>query len=147
VLAAFKGHRDTVSSVESHLMVDFLLLLPGTTQFASAVCAMGRQKKLPMMPHRSIPLRLVLMDDVFSGNSGGFLMIWDTRTGTLVGKWKEGPVFCVTLSKDGKGLVSGVVDMMVKYWDVTFVRRQIEFSKNGQHERKRRKSCKLRHSN
>jgi WD40 repeat protein len=58
---------------------------------------------------------------VFSGNEDCFLRIWDTRTGKLVEKWKghEGLVSCLTLSKDGKLLVSGGGDMTLKYWDVT----------------------------
>ena len=49
------------------------------------------------------------------------LWIWDSRRQRLVAKWPghRSGVWCVEFTPDGKGLISGGDDGMVKYWDMT----------------------------
>ena len=49
------------------------------------------------------------------------LWIWDSRTHRLMANWNghRSSVWCVGFMPDGKGLVSGSSDYIVKYWDVS----------------------------
>ena len=49
------------------------------------------------------------------------LWIWDSRRQRLVAKWlgHTSGVWCVEFTPDGRGLISGGGDGMVKYWDMT----------------------------
>ena len=52
------------------------------------------------------------------------LWIWDSRRQRLVAKWSGyiSSVWCAEFTPDGKGLISGGGDGMVKYWDMTSLR-------------------------
>ena len=56
---------------------------------------------------------------VAAGDYKDSLWIWDSRTHTLVAKWRghTNSVLCIGFTPDGNGLVSGGLDNMVKYWD------------------------------
>ena len=58
---------------------------------------------------------------VAGGDLSHSLWIWDSRRQKLVAKWpgRSGGVWCVEFTPDGKGLISGGGDRMVKYWDIT----------------------------
>lgn len=60
---------------------------------------------------------------VSAGNSDGSLWIWDLRTYRLVAKWfgHARSVRCIGFTADGKGLISGGIDNMVKHWDVSLL--------------------------
>ena len=57
---------------------------------------------------------------VAAGDYWGSLWIWDSRTHTLVAKWRghTNSVLCIGFTPDGNGLVSGGSDHAIKYWDV-----------------------------
>lgn len=54
---------------------------------------------------------------VAAGDDRGFLRIWDSRTGQLVGKWggQRDTLASLAFTPDGKGLVSGSLDRTIKY--------------------------------
>ena len=51
------------------------------------------------------------------------IWIWDSRSQKLVAQWPAHPsaVWSIEFTPDGKGLISGGGDGIVKYWDVTSI--------------------------
>ena len=60
---------------------------------------------------------------VAAGNFYNSIWIWDSRTHRLMAKWRghTNIAWCMVFTADGKGLVSGGEDQMVKYWDVSLL--------------------------
>lgn len=58
---------------------------------------------------------------IAGGNLDNSLWIWDSRTSRLVAKWcgRSDDVWCIEFTPDGKGLMSGGSDKMVRHWDVS----------------------------
>ena len=58
---------------------------------------------------------------VAAGDIDGDLRIWNVRTGRLVRRWTghEGSIWSIAFMTDGKVLVSGGKDGVVKCWDVS----------------------------
>ena len=57
---------------------------------------------------------------IAGGDFKEWLWIWDSRRQKLVAKWPghTSSVWCVEFTPDGKGLISGSDDRVVKYWDM-----------------------------
>ena len=84
----------------------------------------GSSKIMPVTGITSYFLSVAFSPDgsyIAGGDLNGSLWIWDSRRQKLVAKWPghTGSVWCVEFTPDGKGLMSGSYDKMIKYWDMT----------------------------
>lgn len=58
---------------------------------------------------------------LYSVNRAGFLQVWDTGSGELVGEFSEHerPITALAVSSDGNQIATGGRDKVIKHWDLT----------------------------
>ena len=128
--AVLKGHTDPISSVD--FSPDGRFLVSASWDFTIRLWRTRDGSSRELSDVASMANSVVfspLGRYIFSGDNHGFLRSCDTRTDKLVAKWKghAGIIWCVSFSKDGKGLVSGGKDMLLKYWDVSSDAHHLRF--------------------
>jgi glucose repression regulatory protein TUP1 len=131
----FKGHEGTVYSVD--FSPDGRFLVSGSHDRSVRIWRMrdGSARKL-LDSDMSFVYYTSLSPDgrhVAAGDADGVVRIWDFRSGQLLEKWnameaellekwnatETAELLSVVFTSDGKGLLSGGEDNILRFWDVS----------------------------
>jgi WD40 repeat protein len=119
----FKGHSDTIKGIA--FPPNGRYLVSGSDDQSVRIWNLrdGSSKIMPVTGRTSFFLSVAFSQDgryIAGGNLNNSLCIWDSRRQKLVAKWPghSSGVWCVEFTPDGKGLISGGGNGMVKYWDM-----------------------------
>ena len=124
--AMLKGHEGTVCNVAFSPNGRSLVSASGDMSVRIWSLRSGSSKVLPVTGSHGSFSSVVFSPDgryVAAGNYYNSIWIWDSRTHRLMAMWRghTNSAWCMVFTADGKGLVSGGEDQMVKYWDVSLL--------------------------